>query len=439
MTQPTYRPLASTIDPASTGLVPAPVGSRIGAYLLDSLWLGGIPLILFGILYGSAVGSLSSGGYSTFTGLITAAGIVPQLLGLVLGIFYYAGMGTGRSPGMKALKIRLITLNTLGAPGFWTAVGRGIIFSLAGSIVVGYFSPLFDNTGAGRGWHDKASNTWMIDDRITPAKPRAQPQSQAQLQASALASAPVAVTPLAPPPRPAPPLAPPLASAVSDDFNDDPAVETVIAPPRPAHDPAAVPAVIPVSPFAQAPLAPPQASAPRPQTGLISEVPGAASRPPVVPPIAIVPVVLPVVLPATPFPVAPLAVTADDDDLDRTRAVAPTLVVAEWILRLDTGEEFPADGPGYVGRNPAAPATDPDASSARLVVFADDTRSISKTHLGFGLEGSRLWVTDRRSTNGTSVIRAGRGDQAVATDGRTYLEAGDVLALGDRRITVGTR
>jgi len=113
--------------------------------------------------------------------------------------------------------------------------------------------------------------------------------------------------------------------------------------------------------------------------------------------------------------------------------------VAEWILRLDTGEEFPADGPGYVGRNPAAPATDPDASSARLVVFADDTRSISKTHLGFGLEGSRLWVTDRRSTNGTSVIRAGRGDQAVATDGRTYLEAGDVLALGDRRITVGTR
>jgi predicted component of type VI protein secretion system len=55
-------------------------------------------------------------------------------------------------------------------------------------------------------------------------------------------------------------------------------------------------------------------------------------------------------------------------------------------------------GSGLVGRNPVA------ADGERvdyLVQIVDPHRSVSKTHLEFGVDGDTLWIADRGSANGT--------------------------------------
>lgn len=80
-----------------------------------------------------------------------------------------------------------------------------------------------------------------------------------------------------------------------------------------------------------------------------------------------------------------------------------------------------------------------DGQECQLIDYADTTMSISKTHLSFGLEDGRLWLTDRRSTNGSSLIRAGSAQRPINTAVRTFVEPGDLIALGERRIWVATR
>lgn len=375
------------------GLPAARIGSRVGAYVLDMLWLNGSSYAILLAAY-----------------LISMPGIVVMVPVLAVVAVYYVTMGKGQSPGMKTVGIRLVRLDDGLAPGFWTALGRGLVFALGGSIILGYLSPLFDATGANRGWHDKASNTWMVDVKSSLAAGVATPLSMNP-----------AVMPLSPPPPPPARAAESQAAmadsvaptGLADDFASDssPVLETVLAPPRGATPPIA--------------------------SGLISAVPGFEPRVPAVAASA-VPAAAPVPssIPAGPVSPAGLAFeSGQDDDLDRTRAAAPKTVAVRWVFRLDTGDEFTVDGPGFIGRNPVTS----EAGHSQLIPFADDTKSISKTHLGFGIDGSRLWVTDRRSTNGTSLIRSGHSDRAVSTEGPTYVEAGDVLALGDRRISVATR
>ena len=71
-----------------------------------------------------------------------------------------------------------------------------------------------------------------------------------------------------------------------------------------------------------------------------------------------------------------------------------------------------------LGRNPQPK---PGEEDAQLIKVADETRTVSKSHLGVGLDANGLYVVDRGSTNG-SVVTAPDG---VATRAR----AGDVIAV----------
>ena len=69
-------------------------------------------------------------------------------------------------------------------------------------------------------------------------------------------------------------------------------------------------------------------------------------------------------------------------------------------IRLDDGRDIELDRTVLIGRNPAG---HPGEDTAQLIPVADPGRSISKTHLHLLAGNGGVWVTDRDSTNGSSV------------------------------------
>lgn len=118
-----------------------------------------------------------------------------------------------------------------------------------------------------------------------------------------------------------------------------------------------------------------------------------------------------------------------DEDLDATRA-RPRPAASVATLAFDHGERFAITGAALVGRNPAPAAGE---VVEHLLPIADDTRSISKTHLL--ITAQPLAAVDRASTNGSSVVRAG-AEHPLAPGEAFELEAGDVVRFGDRSLTV---
>jgi pSer/pThr/pTyr-binding forkhead associated (FHA) protein len=102
-------------------------------------------------------------------------------------------------------------------------------------------------------------------------------------------------------------------------------------------------------------------------------------------------------------------------------------------FRLDSGQVVPITRHGVLGRAPVSPAADP---SDLLFTVPGDTLSISKTHLEFGLEAGRVWVSDRGSTNGSVLLR-GDGVELPLLPGQRFTVArGDRIRVGTRLLTV---
>lgn len=103
-----------------------------------------------------------------------------------------------------------------------------------------------------------------------------------------------------------------------------------------------------------------------------------------------------------------------------------------WVLEIADGEMVEIHGLSLLGRAPTAG----DDEHATIVVIADPDRSVSKTHAAIGLAADgRLWVEDRDSTHGVQV--RGRDRQRMLMPGsRHTLNAGDIVILGLREITV---
>ncbi|NQX12298.1 RDD family protein [Microbacteriaceae bacterium VKM Ac-2855] len=118
-----------------------------------------------------------------------------------------------------------------------------------------------------------------------------------------------------------------------------------------------------------------------------------------------------------------------------TGAPAPATPPTPFRLVFDDASVVLVSESLLVGRDPA-----PRPGELIAAVHAvDDTRtmSLSKTHARFDVIAGDLSVVDRRSTNGTVVVR---GEQRLSV-GETplRLQAGDTVCIGERRITVGTR
>lgn len=361
-----------TPEVAASPGTPSSMGRRFLAYLIDY----GILLALLAVaLFLPNLVWLIDWGYGFMRYI--AIGIVwaPYAVLLAWPFVYSAQQGGKGTPGMRAMKLRLMSYRVRGPAGFGRAFGRNLVFGLASNIIIGPFTPWFDSTGEYRGWHEKASNTIMIDTRT--ATPGAGPTT---LSASTPAPS-VAATPPPPPP---------------------PAGAAVLAPPPPPPPPAAVPvAAVPVAAFAPAPVAAP-ASVP----SVISAVPGAPAR----------------------FTQAP-----DDENIDETRhAPARARIAASrtgFRLAFDDGTSHVVTGRSLVGRNPAASNGE---EITALVALDDASKSLSKTHALLEQRDGVLHVTDRHSTNGSRLIAADGRATALIAGEATAVPTGASVAFGDR-------
>lgn len=134
--------------------------------------------------------------------------------------------------------------------------------------------------------------------------------------------------------------------------------------------------------------------------------------------------------PALPVPPPPEALSSPSG-VSLAPPVPPA--PAQWRVRFDDGQSFVVEGPVLVGRSPSPTHGE---QVRHIVPLLSNDMSVSKTHAAFGpMPEGGLAVVDRGSTNGTVLVRAGVS-RALAPGRSTALLEGDVVAFGDRSMTV---
>ncbi len=420
----TTTPDPTILGPGLDGVVPAPVGRRIGAALIDSLLMLAVEGAAFGLAF------LARNGSILLVVAILAWGLVQWRMHAT----------TGQTIGKRAVGIRTLAVPAGTAPGPGRTFGRYLLLSVANLFcfagLLFVLSVFWDPDRLLRGWHDKAANVFLVDIRSgrDPLAARAgRSDAWSPEHAEAAPHVPVVASPAAALPAPvSAPAAPAAAPAVL------PTPVTAVGVPDP----------VPAGPMVAPPTGHAQRVPPPTGTGIISTVPGRsagiegapASPPPPPPPPA--PHVAPQVpldarsdLPTAAAPLSPMPMPmppVDDDDAEMTVAsLAVTPSVAEVRLVFDTGTVLPVSGRGRIGRDPVA-GTEP---VVHLVPLPDTTKSVSKTHLEFVLADGGLWVCDLHSTNGSSIERAGTRS-ALAAGEWVRADAGSVVHVGSRTFRV---
>lgn len=422
----------------------APVARRAVAYIIDALIAGGLAIVLGG---GLLIAASLTGSIEGSIGVLLVGGPVVSLVLLGWFVVYTVMQAGNGSIGMRAQGLRLVSAADASPLGFGRALLRNIIFGLAASVVVGYFTPLFDGSGRFQGWHDKVAGSLMLDAKVpapvgsaaaSPAAPAVPAPTTASAHpvsapAPAIPGLPqpteaVAATPAMPPapaapasvpPRPAAPAAPvaeagSLIAFVPGITQDAPGRPAPSLEPEPALD--ATIQQQPAPPVAAPPAAPIVSPVPPvPPTPLAVETPAAAPATPE-PPLA------------SAAPAAPSApVSADEDDLEDTRISVPGhRLVFTW----DDGTRVSVSRRTVFGRNPAP------EEGVTLVPVRDETLSLSKTHFEAAAETSGGWVMDRHSTNGMTIVREGQRIACPAGQ-RVPVRLGDAIEIGDRIVTIG--
>jgi len=466
-----------TNAPTGTGSAAAPVAPiarRAIAYVIDAA-IAGVLWIVGTVVTYVVAGSTADGLSVLFAALATGLGITAGVL-LVWFLVYSFLQGSGGSIGMRIMKLKLVRDGSEAPLGFGRALLRNVVFGLSTTIVVGYFTPLFDGSGRFQGWHDRAAGALMRDVRTAttapagsapapgggPLLPAAPDGSFASAATAPATAAPATAAPasFAPPQQGAlfpasesgslfpPPTAPVGTQGGHTGFTLPGAPAPAASIPASGSEPAltgtpasGAPATAEVDPHDATVLSPAaQAAAAAAHEGaMITVVPGVS---PSVPAPAPAPVSGPeTVAPARP-PVpaaAPASVeaamalppvaqpAADDEDLEETRISIPGhRLQFVW----DDGARATVSGRTLFGRNPA-----PEAG-AIVVVVRDETLSLSKTHFEAAAEAAGGWVMDRHSTNGMTIVRDGVRI-ACPPGERVRIRLGDAIEIGDRIVTVG--
>jgi uncharacterized RDD family membrane protein YckC len=106
---------------------------------------------------------------------------------------------------------------------------------------------------------------------------------------------------------------------------------------------------------------------------------------------------------------------------------------ARWVAVLDDGREVPVQGLVLLGRNPQPR---PGEEGAELVKLTDESRTVSKSHLALGLDEGGLYVSDRGSTNGSTVTTLDGARTRCAPGEVVQVPHGSVVTMGDRWLKV---
>ncbi len=375
----------ATPHPASpqpdTGLPPGVkvggLGSRFVAYLIDSL----VPGILGGLL--GLVLPNAATGLRVILSIVFAVAILGWVLIVLRGIAKRAA-----SPGMRVMRIQLVGFYDGRPIGWGRALLRAVLFALISGTGVALVVMLVLMVMHPRrqGWHDLAAQAVMIKERSLPPVNhvgRVGVAVQLDQGSGQLADPPgdgdyagsgyTAATPASPQPLSPPPLMPPVQSPVAGS-----------SVPPPSYGP--------------------QARSPQP---------GEAARPEPAPP--------PPARPASPEPAASGASGASAPEASTFRAV------------LDDGREITVDGLVLLGRNPQP---QPGEEDAQLIKLADETRTVSKSHLAIGLDAAGIFVVDRGSTNGSTVTTPAGISTRCQPSHVIYVEPGSIVSLGDHWLEI---
>lgn len=104
-----------------------------------------------------------------------------------------------------------------------------------------------------------------------------------------------------------------------------------------------------------------------------------------------------------------------------------------WWLRFDDGRQVQLTGTILLGRDPAAR---PEDGEVELIQAGEPSQTVSKTHLGIGVDRKGAFLIDRGSTNGTAV-RVVTGElKPCPPHERVRLLPGQIVSFGDRNLQV---
>jgi hypothetical protein len=161
----------------------------------------------------------------------------------------------------------------------------------------------------------------------------------------------------------------------------------------------------------------------------------AAPEPRPLPPPVLTPAVEPVKpVAAAPVPApTPTATPPNPAPTPREQPAAPAAAPSTWVAVLDDGREVPVRGLVVLGRNPQSR---PGEEAAELVKVADETRTVSKSHLALNVDAVGLLVADRSSTNGSTVTTPDGATTACVPEQAVRVSEGSVVSMGDHWLTV---
>ena len=389
------------LQPAAPPMAVAPVGRRVAAFVVDLV-----------------VTALVVGGVYLATGELLYAAIALVEVPVALCVWEAR---SGLTVGNALLRIRTVRADGPFAPGIGRSAVRGLVV-LAGFLVaaVGQFvvvaSGAWDRSPLKQGWHDALGRTTMIDVSRRSSSRRAAARAAQGANPSAGPRQPVFHDPVV--------TAPEVPSGRAE----------LAAPPASAPSRAAQIAPVPLTPALPAPaaLAPVQpapvrrAPAHRAPTAPLPPPPAASPAPSA--PVSAGPHPVPVWAP----PPASVPTGVPASGTSAPPAPARRAETVGFLLSFDNGQSFTVHGSGLVGRKPqSAPGEQHDD----LLAVDDENRSLSKTHLEFGIDAGGFWVTDRGSTNGTSVLTAHGEPLDVLVGVRIHVPGDGSVRVGRRQFT----
>ena len=316
--------------------------------------------------------SAASEGAAAAVVSLVGALLVAVWIIIVWWLFAYKAAG----PGMRMMKLQLVGLRNGRPIGLGRFFVRELVLAALTITVVGLLLMLVLLTRQPRrqGWHDLVAGSVVIKQRaLAPARPPA-PAAAQRPTAAAPAAQPAGVPPTA--------------------ARQGTPVPAGAAP----HEGPRIPAQ---APPADSPMLSGDSvrTSPRGASGTTGAGARAESRP----------VSVPV-------------------DVDPSRPLDQG-----WVAVLDDGRDVEVSGLVLLGRNPQAR---PGEDEAELIKVADETRTVSKTHLSLTADASGLWVMDRGSTNGTTLTNEAGVSKPCPAGDVVAVAAGGIISFGDHWLKI---
>jgi len=124
------------------------------------------------------------------------------------------------------------------------------------------------------------------------------------------------------------------------------------------------------------------------------------------------------------------AAPAEQAPSSTTPPLAPPRPPAPGRIRVSTGQVLLLDRTVVIGRRPRSTRVS-GTDLPHLVAVDSPQQDISRSHVELRVEGESIVATDLRTTNGTTLLRAGSDPVRLHPGEATVVIPGDVLDLGD--------